>query len=484
MGNITTEDIFVIFLVFGYVLGVFLALGSLRKSLLGTRIRGFLVIPAIAGLALFLPLLSLHFEATIAAFSRISVNLTIMLALSLAASIGAVALGDLLLNRVSNLAVTILKFIRIVRKEPVTRWIGDLSMTLSLGISVFVILAAASVLSPGIVAVSENSAASDQFIVEAQYKLPAPPLGLVMRNENEGYLTIEGGKILRFVLPENPSDGIALETVAEGFGYARGLTIFEDKLFMSDSGSMKLHATIGSVWSFDVLPDGKLENQRAILSNLPAPSAWHGVNGIVVGPDEKLYLSIGGETPSLLQDNEIVELTGSILRFNQDGSNLEVFAKGFRNIYSIAFDENGRLWGTDNDGASFRSWHMEEVIQIKEGANYGFPFEGTFDISTVRTDDPVWVLSDTEGSAGIEWAPFIGMEPGLLIGSRRKLEYLPLLEDESGIFVAAEGPELLMEWETGFVSFIEADSGRLFLGLYGFRRGGFLFVLKPNDQAS
>ena len=57
-----------------------------------------------------------------------------------------------------------------------------------------------------------------------------------------------------------------------------------------------------------------------------------------------------------------------------DGSNPEVFARGLRNVYQLAFHpEDGTLWGADN-GRDDRGYAVpEELNLIVEGGVYGYP---------------------------------------------------------------------------------------------------------------
>jgi glucose/arabinose dehydrogenase len=101
-----------------------------------------------------------------------------------------------------------------------------------------------------------------------------------------------------------------------------------------------------------------------------------------IGPDDKLYISLG--QPFNVSPPEKVELyqqtgIGGIIRMNRDGSGREVFATGVRNSVGIDFNPaNGDLWFTDNqvDG-------MGDLIPPGElnkapgmGYNYGHPWFG------------------------------------------------------------------------------------------------------------
>ncbi len=68
---------------------------------------------------------------------------------------------------------------------------------------------------------------------------------------------------------------------------------------------------------------------------------------------------------------------GSIVRFNKDGSNLELVAWGLRNPYGLEFDNNGQLWatyhGADDRGSRPVYNDPDYLIKVKEGAWYGWP---------------------------------------------------------------------------------------------------------------
>ncbi len=105
------------------------------------------------------------------------------------------------------------------------------------------------------------------------------------------------------------------------------------------------------------------------------------------------YKSYG--TPS--KKGEVIKgetkCSGSILRFNPDGSNLEVFAWGFRNPYGIAFDNEGKLW-TTNHGADargsrniFNDW--DYLIQVEKDGWYGWPdFFNSAPVTESRFKEP------------------------------------------------------------------------------------------------
>lgn len=117
-------------------------------------------------------------------------------------------------------------------------------------------------------------------------------------------------------------------------------------------------------------------NMTVILDNIPAgTSGMHSGGALVFGPDEKLYIVIGDRfEPETAQD--MSELTGKILRINKDGTipgdnpfpGSPIFTLGHRNMFGIAFDNNGQGIVSEN-GVE----HYDEINIIEEGGNYGWP---------------------------------------------------------------------------------------------------------------
>ena len=119
----------------------------------------------------------------------------------------------------------------------------------------------------------------------------------------------------------------------------------------------------------------------------------HNMNAIVLSPDEQmLYVNSGSRTDhgevqngnGQFPDAREVPLTSMIIRVPADSKNLSLpnnaeqlsaagyaFADGVRNSFSLAFDANGHLYGTENSGD--RDDH-EELNLLQEGAHYGFPW--------------------------------------------------------------------------------------------------------------
>ena len=72
-----------------------------------------------------------------------------------------------------------------------------------------------------------------------------------------------------------------------------------------------------------------------------------------------------------------LKANGTILRFNPDGSHLEVYAWGLRNPYGLAWSADGQLFaadhGYDERGSRPIANAPDVLWQIRQGAWYGFP---------------------------------------------------------------------------------------------------------------
>ncbi len=99
----------------------------------------------------------------------------------------------------------------------------------------------------------------------------------------------------------------------------------------------------------------------------------HGMSGIEVGPEGKIYWQIGdiGFNGTGLDGQKWEHPnSGVIVRSNPDGSDFEVFAYGNRNTHEFVFDEYGNLISEDNDGD--HPGESERIVYIVNGSDTGW----------------------------------------------------------------------------------------------------------------
>jgi len=116
----------------------------------------------------------------------------------------------------------------------------------------------------------------------------------------------------------------------------------------------------------------------------------HGARVCRIGPDNKLYISLG--QPYNVPPKEKLALysqwgIGGIVRMDRDGSNREVYERGIRNSVGMDFNpKTGQLWFTDNqvDGMGDDIPPGELDHATKAGENFGFPWYGGGHTRTVE----------------------------------------------------------------------------------------------------
>jgi hypothetical protein len=422
---------------------------SRRRDVEGSRIAGFLIIPTGLGTFLLIAMV-IRFEDDLRRFLPF-LRRPVTAGIALVLGFMAVAVADLIYTRFVGIPGHLRRGAGKIR-------LGDVGLALFIGGAVLLAFAGMVALDARTFILPSGATLAPGLEVAATHGLPSPPLGIALRSDGEGYLSL-GTRVAHFELREGARGPLTLTTVADGFSYTRGLTIVGDVLVVADLGQLpcpdpfpfcKGHHVPGGdevegerriltesrarLVAFDVQRDGSLTNERTIVDKLPVVDSEHGVNGLATGPDGFVYVAIGNldHLPidvAATVERPNVDLLGTVLRVSPDGEDVEVFAKGLRNVYGLAFDERGGLWGVDNDGETPNGWRAEEILHIRRGADYGFPHDGSFGPQDVRTDLAIWFAQGV-GTAGILWSGDVGLGPGLLIGSCGHLDGLRLTDDE------------------------------------------------------
>ena len=184
-----------------------------------------------------------------------------------------------------------------------------------------------------------------------------------------------------WILQDADNDGVAdtRQEFATGFNAIQGLAWKGDWLWIANAPDLtRVRDTNG---------DDVADEYIRVYTDLG--NLEHGLHGLNFGPDGRLYMSKGNSkgltvlpdrlAPAAFRELWGIEVppgtpepqpvaftsatyeknyqnprddwgvTGGILRCNDDGSNLEIISRGFRNPWDISFDERFDWFGTDND---------------------------------------------------------------------------------------------------------------------------------------
>ena len=167
------------------------------------------------------------------------------------------------------------------------------------------------------------------------------------------------------------------------------------------------------LWRFhDANDDGIADPKHSQIRGFGVHAAYdgHDIHGLTLGPEGKLYFSVGdnGFSVVTLEGKRLhYPNTGGVLRMDQDGSKLEVFAYGLRNVQEIAFDQYGNLFSVDNDGDI--EDERERFVYIVEGSDSGWRLNWQFRNKgwTKSMDQPFynpWIHEKM-------WIPFFAGQP-------------------------------------------------------------------------
>jgi len=176
---------------------------------------------------------------------------------------------------------------------------------------------------------------------------------------------------------------------------AMGLLYAFDSLYVNGQGPDGYHL----YRLRDTDGDDKFDNYELLRKWKGGPGE-HGAHGIVLGPDQRLYIVCGNFVdvpadlaPTSMHKNYADDVLlprmedgrgfgagrkppgGYVVRLDKNGANAELFASGQRNTYDIDFNKDGELFGFDSDmewdwGAPW--YRPTRVYHIVSGGDQGF----------------------------------------------------------------------------------------------------------------
>lgn len=200
-------------------------------------------------------------------------------------------------------------------------------------------------------------------------------------------------------------------------GTGAGVLSYRDKVY---------YTCIPDVWMIeDINRDGVSDKRKSLHNGYGVRFAFrgHDSHGLIVGPDGRLYFSIGDRGYNIEADGQRHKdpSSGAVFRCELDGSKLEVVATGLRNPQELAFDEFGNLFTGDNnsDSGDKARW-----VYVVPGSDTGWrmyyqylPDRGPFNREKIwhpySEDSPAYtvppVTNLADGPSGLAYYPGTGL---------------------------------------------------------------------------
>lgn len=190
------------------------------------------------------------------------------------------------------------------------------------------------------------------------------PTGFAFDHLGRMYVTSQDGNV--YILQDEDQNGRAdsRTTFATGYSFPLGVAVRDSpgEVYVSYQGAITVLK--------DTDRDGRSDEERFLVDDLPFDK--HQNDNLEFGPDGWLYIGVGS-TCDACEDPD--PRSASIMRFNVETGESEIFATGLRNPFDIAFHpETGDLFATDNgrDDLGMEA-PFEELNHIVPGGDYGYP---------------------------------------------------------------------------------------------------------------
>jgi glucose/arabinose dehydrogenase len=190
------------------------------------------------------------------------------------------------------------------------------------------------------------------------------PTAFAFDSQDRMYVTSQDGNV--YLLQDDDQDGHADSRVTFSVGYyfPLGVTVHDQTgdVYVSHQGKITVLS--------DTDDDGTADVQKTLVDDLPFDV--HMNNNLKFGPDGWLYIGVGSACKSCYDTDP---RSATIMRFNIDTGEGEIYAKGLRNAFDIAFHpETGDLFATDNGRDDLgMNIPFEELNHIIRNGHYGYP---------------------------------------------------------------------------------------------------------------
>ena len=182
----------------------------------------------------------------------------------------------------------------------------------------------------------------------------------------------------------NNEDRVSLIWDSDGDGQCDKSSVFAGKFnalaegigagVLARHGSL-YYADIPNLWLLrDTDHDGVADVRKSLSFGYGVRYGFlgHDLHGLCIGPDGRLYYSIGDRGGHVeLRNGKVIDNSecGAVYRCELDGSNLEIVHQGLRNPQELAFDNHGNLWTCDNNSDA---GDPARVVYVAEGGDSGW----------------------------------------------------------------------------------------------------------------
>ncbi len=222
--------------------------------------------------------------------------------------------------------------------------------------------------------VCDNRSREYWFLEDIASQSTADRLAMYKRWEHklpEGYFTEISDNVRLHSDTTGDGNVDRAQMFAEGFngmldGLASGVFAFEGAVYF---------ANIPTIWKMrDRSGDGVADERESVADGFGVRVSFsgHDMNGFVLGPDGRIYGTIGDRGFSVTtREGKKYHYPdqGAIFRFDPDGGNFEVTHVGLRNPKEIVFDELGNPFTVDNNSDQ---GDAARIVYITESGDSGW----------------------------------------------------------------------------------------------------------------
>lgn len=192
------------------------------------------------------------------------------------------------------------------------------------------------------------------------------PRVILPRADGSMFVTLTGADQLMLVADPDGDGTYAVTQLLRNLDSPHGMAVRDGYLYIANTG-----AVVRSKLNGAGLPTQPLETLARY-----SHGGGHFTRSIVFGADGAMYVSIGSSC-NLCEESEPDR--AAVMRFDADGRNGRVFARGLRNAVGMAVHPaTGAIWVSQHERDNLKPDHEnlppEEINILQDGGDYGWPY--------------------------------------------------------------------------------------------------------------